>query len=357
MCQKRHRCDALKALSPLFAEARTSFEAPIQTNGQVAGCHTATPTIPPRRKTAAALVCDIPGCKRKKAFARSFELRRHINQKHGGNRLYACGALGCFKLGSTRWTFPRLDKLTDHIRVAHNYGTAFSGCPVDDCNLAPLPLDVLGFHLQRFHPDPGAEGRAIKNATNVHVRRCPLSGCNNKLFKLEEYLVHLGSHEAEDLRAASSSTCFESLVFDFANSSGTTSAIIIELNINIACPACQTITPTVEQFKMHLWANHLFLNPSQNVGHFLAWKDVLKQRRIQDVEPWSKRVVHLYTSIQCSRCMHSISTLRYYDEAQAQHPGLLKPTEQIILDLMPFRMQILRLYPDFLTHPVFDDCV
>ena len=33
----------------------------------------------------------------------------------------------------------------------------------------------------------------------------------------------------------------------------------------------------------------------------------------------------------------------------------MRPTEQIIEDLYPFRMQILRLYPDFVTHPIFAD--
>jgi hypothetical protein len=302
------------------------------------------------------LVCDIPGCKRKEIFARNFELKRHIDQKHGGNRLYTCGALGCFKLGSTRWTFPRLDKLTDHIRVAHNYSTTFSGCPVHSCSLVPLPLDVLGVHLRRAHSGYKAEARAITNATNLNVRRCPLSGCNNKLFGSEEYLIHLESHGAEDLRAANSNACFESIVFECVNIPGTTSDITTGLIVKIACPACKTITPTVDQFKMHLWTNHLFLNPPHNIGHFLAWKDVLKKHHIQDIEPWSERVAHLYTSIKCSRCIHSIFTVHDREVAQAQHPGLLRPTEQIVSELMPFRMQILRLYPDFLTHSIFEDC-
>ena len=40
----------------------------------------------------------------------------------------------------------------------------------------------------------------------------------------------------------------------------------------------------------------------------------------------------------------------------AQHPDLIKPTEQINLELKHVRMQILRLYPEFLSHPIFDDC-
>jgi hypothetical protein len=172
------------------------------------------------------------------------------------------------------------------------------------------------------------------------------------LFELEKYLVHLGSHEAEDLRAASSSACFENIVFDFVGTSGTKSSTA---TVSIACPACKTITPTLQQFKMHFWANHLFLNPSQNIGHFLAWKDVLEQKRIRDVEPWSERVVYLYTSIECSRCMHSISKFGH-QLIQFEHPGLLKTKQQIASELMPFRMQILRLYPEFSTHPIFHDC-
>jgi hypothetical protein len=55
--------------------------------------------------------------------------------------------------------------------------------------------------------------------------------------------------------------------------------------------------------------------------------------------------------------MHSASGSSFSSTGLGtQHPGLMKPLDQIVLELGPVRMQILRLYPEFLTYPIFDDC-
>ena len=184
--------------------------------------------------TGKTLECDVPGCDYKKKFARKYELKRHIASKHGSVRTFSCAALGCFQKGTSRRTFSRGDKLTDHIRAVHDHNTSFSGCPMNGCNLGPQPLDVLGVHLRRAHnwsPIDEADARVIRNATDTKVRRCPMSGCHNRLFLLDHFLAHLKTHDPKDLRAARSNACFEGIFFDFVTIAGATGAVQTGVNM------------------------------------------------------------------------------------------------------------------------------
>jgi hypothetical protein len=260
-----------------------------------------------------------------------------MRSRHVADQAFTCGALGSM----------------------HAHAAPFSGCPAKDCGTGPLPLDVLGAHVQRAHPHCVAEARSILNTTTARRRKCPLSGCNNRLLSLDTFIVHLQRHEAEDVHAARSNWCFESLAFNFAFVSGTVDAAVTGITIGIACPACSTITSTFEQFRLHLWSSHLLLNSSQGVEHFLAWRDALTQIRgaFSGIDPWENSMLHHRHTIQCPQCMHSASGSSFSSTGLGtQHPGLMKPLDQIVLELGPVRMQILRLYPEFLTHPIFDDC-
>jgi hypothetical protein len=43
------------------------------------------------------------------------------------------------------------------------------------------------------------------------------------------------------------------------------------------------------------------------------------------------------------------------DAASAHHLSLLRPEAEVVAELYPYRMQILRLYSEFVSHPVFAD--
>lgn len=309
-----------------------------------------------RRSTTTLLQCNVAGCEYERSFARKFELRRHIDQKHGGARIFTCGALGCFKRGNSPCTFARLDKLTDHIRTVHALDTAFSGCPAIDCKFGPHALDVLAAHIQRSHPRCEAEARSIKNVTTAKRRRCPLSGCNNKLFSLELFVVHLTKHEAKDIHASRSNPSFEGFHFEFNSIPIGEEFAITRVDISIACPVCLLLSATFEDFEAHLWAAHLFLDPLQGAQHFLAWRDALThvKNTSSSILPWDNSRVYFskHSGVKCPACAFDTSDATYM---KLQHPDLMKPDEHVVRELKPFRMQILRLYPEFLTHPIFDD--
>ena len=310
-----------------------------------------------KRDKIVALECDFPGCEHKGPFARKFELRRHVKSKHGGARAYTCGAQGCFKSGTTRRTFSRLDKLTDHIRTVHAHDTLFSGCPVDNCSLGPQTLDILGVHVRRAHPRCEAEARSILNSTDTCRRRCPLSGCNNKLYMLDAFHAHLETHDVADLRAASSNASFDGLVFDILTSPGIHDAVAPRVRIRVACPACSDVCPSFENLKTHLWERHLFLDPLHGVEHFLGWQSHLTQFGVATLHPWTNPSLSFGKEhrAQCPTCDYFITSYQTVPPG-AQHPDLIKPSKQINSELKHVRMQILRLYPEFLGHPIFDDC-
>lgn len=315
-----------------------------------------------QRGTVALLQCNVAGCDYERPFARKYELKRHVNQRHGGVRTFTCGALGCFKRDNQRWTFARLDKLTDHIRTVHAYDTAFSGCPVRDCNRGPQPLDVLGAHIQRAHGECDNESRSIENATIAKRRRCPLPGCNNKLYPLDSFPAHVATHEVRDIHASKSSQCFESLDFDFISELTSAGTTIVGLNICVTCPVCLFLSTSIEDFRVHLQASHLFCDPLQGAEHFAAWRDALGYSgiKLHSMTVWDHKTGRIQSSrtVRCPVCTYSAFFKAYtYELMAAEHPGLLKPKEQVVSELMPFRMQILRLYPDFLTHPVFENLI
>ena len=110
---------------------------------------------------------------------------------------------------------------------------------------------------------------------------------------------------------------------------------------------------------MHLWERHLFLDPLHGVEHFLGWQSHLAQFGVAAFLPWKnpRLILQWDQHAQCPMCKHSITpdSMNRAQITGAQHPGLVKPIEQIDLALKHTRMQILRLYPDFLSHPIFDD--
>lgn len=313
-----------------------------------------------KRNNTAALECDFPGCDHAGPFARTFELRRHVKSKHGGARAYTCGAQGCFRRGTTRWTFSRLDKLTDHIRIVHAHDTLFSGCPDDNCSFDGQTLAVLGVHVRRAHPRCEAEARSILNSAATGRRRCPLSGCNNKMFPLDDFPAHLETHHFSVLRAASSNACFDGLVFDILTPSGIPDVLAPAFRIRLACPACSDVCSLFENPKMHLWERHLFLDSLHGLEHFLGRQSYLAQFGVAAFLPWKnpKLVLKRDQHAQCPMRKHSITqdSMGRPSFPGAQHPGLVKPIEQTDLELKHTRMQILRLYPDFLSHSIFDDC-
>jgi hypothetical protein len=102
-------------------------------------------------------VCDVPGC-RARSFKRRGDLRRH-SKKHNTQHVYDCSAVDCNRTGKRGFT--RKDKMVDHMLAGHDEDAIFS-CLV--CGVK-LPRDIFAVHDRRRY--------VINGALNFY-RTCPL---------------------------------------------------------------------------------------------------------------------------------------------------------------------------------------
>jgi hypothetical protein len=353
--------------------------APVSGTGSTTCSPLAKPDPPSTSRTrrpnkSRHLKCDLEGCAHRGTFSREWELQRHIQSKHprADAGSFVCRAEGCFNK-QLPWTFTRPDKLTSHIKAVHTRDTVFTACPVSRCNFGRCTLETLGVHLVRGHHHGGSE---VLNASTCKLRKCPLWRCGKHL-KARDLPGHVTGHAKDDVLAAIAELEHEGLVVLSALES---SQSVHTMNITVRCPVCNTTSDDVDGFVAHFWDCHLFLAGSGGADHFESWKSRLvevttkwdQHGRINGLPPWA----HLGRSLdfkaridrfQCSSCLLSFDGFWRFrfgrTESQqaalkaisAHHLSLLRPEAEVIAELYPHRMQILRLYPEFVSHPVFAD--
>jgi hypothetical protein len=339
----------------------------------------------PRCKKSQQLDCVFENCTHKGTFSGSYELERHVRVKHhDGTKKFVCNAERCFnKQLRQPWTFTRSDKLTAHIKATHTRDTIFAACPVTGCAFGRCTLETLGVHITRVHDKRGVslryvkdveEGRAFLNASSCKVRKCPLWRCG-KHVKAPELLGHITKHARDDVLAAIPELKHEGLIVIPALSSSQQGLAQYGLAITVLCPVCNTMSDDVDSFIAHLWNRHLFLAGSDGSDHFIAWRSTLNNRlhkgsqdRISLLLPWNNlSYFDDYPSgektVQCPWCSFTFSSLHSQTQyrraariaASAHHLSLLRPEAEVVAELYPYRMQILRLYSEFVSHPVFAD--
>jgi hypothetical protein len=296
-------------------------------------------------------------------FSRRTDLARHQRLKHSreDQQHFVCSAQGCFR-GLAPWSFARSDKLTSHIKTTHNLDTIFSHCPIKGCTFGPCTLEVLGIHIQRAHQPHEEGGRAILNATSCKTLRCPLWRCGNH-YTANKLLQHITSHDKEEVDANKPS--LELLGLLVQSTPG------CDVTLQVVCPICNTASTDIESFTRHLATAHLYSPQSGGLEHFETWKVHLSRKLRSDsvptinrLPPWCSfdRAIIISESIKCPSCLFSGTEVREYgldqDKTRAikeHHLSLLRPEAEVVRELYPYRMQILKLWPEFVTHPVFAD--
>lgn len=159
--------------------------------------------------------------------------------------------------------------------------------------------------------------------------------------------------------------------FDVNQPSGTT-----DFSISVRCPVCNAGCGTMKEFAEHIWSAHLLLpSTGSDIGaeHFLRWRSELAgntyfhyRSGVNKTTPWHRFKTHELSfpstkkTIKCPACPFSVSNAagRYIDFVEMvsnHHLSLLRPEKEVVDELRPYRFQILRLYPEFVTHPVFAD--
>lgn len=365
-------------------------------NASIEPCHSASkhgPVRTPRtrrHKVSQHLTCAVRGCTHEGTFSRKWELQRHIRSRHPrvDAESFVCGAEGCFNK-QLPWTFTRADKLTSHIKANHRRDTIFASCPVTGCAFGRCDLETLGVHIARVHEKGGTpltsklackqheEGRAVFNASTCKVHKCPLWQCGRHV-KAHELLHHVAGHAKDDVLATTCGLESECLVVFPTSGSSQSIHAQRELIINVQCPICNTKSGNIEDFVAHLWGSHL-LTGSGGLDHYIAWRSELVDKvsnvyrdEINGMMPWKGLTTNLrfkreVDTMQCPSCLLSFSGLSSWKTASeresrrntigsvATHHILLRSEAEVVAELKPCRMQILRLYPEFVSHPVFGD--
>ena len=324
-----------------------------------------------KHKKSLQLKCDFEGCTHQGTFPRKWELARHIATKHSvGSGSFVCRAEGCFDKQLPR-AFTRSDKLTSHIKAVHTRDTVFTSCPVDRCNFGRCTLETLGVHLARAHGQFYQRGSEVLNASTCKVRKCPLWRCGKHL-KARDLPGHVTGHAKDDVLAAIPELEHEGLVVLSTSVSSQQGHTYTGLTIAVQCPVCNTMSDDIDQFVTHLWSRHVFLAGTGGADHFVAWKSTLietapgwQRSGLEAILPWTDCKSHWYcpkpgmNTIQCPSCSLPFNSggnpQRNAAMAHLFSTLLLRPEAEVIAELYPHRMQILRLYPEFVSHLVFAD--
>lgn len=311
---------------------------------------------PSEAPEGSSLKCNFPACRSKTTFNREHDLRRHMD-KHVPRQTFDCPAVNCKYRG--RKAFYRSDKLIAHLNAGHDEETLFA-CPVPGClsNSVLLSRAMLALHMRNHYLPRSYPGEKYRNALSIcdENRTCPVETCSQKLVRnlpqarleriypslargrvLQKIQEHVLQHsEAERI---ASSTEIAALGFD-------------PLNGYVICPlpSCGMTLPDISAFRLHL-IDHTVIDPN----HFHDWKNEVSSFVHDASCPWDKwSPLYRYSSnkeleLVCPTC-GEVSKGSFGDSFTHQLDLLKDPKE-----FYGCREQILRLYPEFGSHPVFED--
>lgn len=277
-------------------------------------------------------------------------------KKHAPRVSFPCPVLGCAYQKSR--SFYRDDKLKVHLRMSHT-DDALSQCPVQGCPIQPLSLDLLvahaSFHKQELHQTLPVlkvlkrNGRAGYFTHDKKVSKCPIGNLQScgKWLSMDELSSHILSHPEEDrlkFRTDAREAGYDSMTGDSL------------------CPICSKGFTDAAAFAMHIHLEHLHEPGSEGADHFSMFHHALLENMEYGAD-WNG--VHLWkldrwdfkNSFNCPSCqvpLESADRARRGEGSDnlTQH---LQMHKEDITDVIQHRRQILKHYPDFAKHRIFDD--
>ena len=324
------------------------------------------------RRRNRRLKCPYDDCIHEGTFHREYELQRHVRVKHEGKKPFQCPFPGCFNRTEVT-SYARADKLTSHIRNVHaRHAGKLLDCCMDGCTQKPLPFDLLGVHIWQAHVAKQnlwtqlgihihiENARALYAAASTAYRQCPLWRCA-KSIPLTKFIQHLTTHTIEesydDLEALES----EGYLVSGDSNSRSQSELRTgprpqqghcspSVQVYVKCPVCNQLFNVQNELQEHIDQEHLIAGAHKQ--HFIAWRRYAREsqkfRHTGKSGMWSRWAVKFSSKgIECPYCQ---ATLTQYDGGSHHIPMLAN-----IEELTPYRRAILKLYPDFATHPIWGD--
>ena len=310
------------------------------------------------------LKCSHDECNNARTFRSNYELKRHIRAKHDGQKPFVCPFPGCFK-GKTASMFPRSDKVLTHIRGAPNHQRAtVLKCPAEGCSFPAMELGILGVHIRGHHlkDNPGCGTlKAVANAASSSRGQCPLWSCR-KQMPLTMLIEHLMAHTRFELEAIALDlyshgylVVKDSCTHLTEEKHGGITLLPCPCPVTgvmVICPVCAVVCGDHADFEAHVDETHLVA--ARKLDHFLSWRQYAREHNVwpkkQKFRPWSAwptRDSKRWCNQVCPGCDHVMN-----QSSRVDHQINMLADEQ---QIRPYRGQILSLYPDFATHPVWSD--
>ena len=322
------------------------------------------PDLHSGRRSDKSLKCPWHDCTYPGTFRGHYERNRHMAAKHNTHHGLKCPIPGCSK--SQNRTFRRADKLSSHLRHTHHPSTIYS-CVQGGCS-ARLPGKLMFAHLQRhlvssqYKASPTAA--ALLNALSPAFPQCPVPNCaaHTALNRLPAHLLEYHSMEIAFIHQELSKINYPCTLADNDHNetiygNGASFATLV----HISCPICKCRCMDHQSFQKHLVDTHIL----KELDHFQKWSSAVEGMISSTYEwigtpptgdatwtPWRLTLLgadHIDLEIHCPECKE-IEAIEAGGPI-THHLGMLVQPEH----LSPYREEILDLYPEFATHPVFDD--
>jgi hypothetical protein len=256
--------------------------------------------------------CDYPGCTYRGSFNRKYELQRH-SLKHTAKTRYQCPITLCGE------SFYRTDKIRLHLQSSHKDDEKAS-CPISMCGLNDLPWILIRLHIRNHFGFPGHQYASAR----PEQRGCPVQSCQQGGITAESMCEHLQSHDFQDR---------------IENKRHIVEAGYDPISTKISCPVCRTLCETHQDFKNHVEQTHIV----KDRDHLHNLRDIgMRNHGIKVL--WTFKEVY-WTGSRHTACCADMTT-----DPKHHLKYLYDPEE-----LRPYRITLLRLYPELGAHPIFDD--
>lgn len=241
-------------------------------------------------------------------------------KKHTRSVTYYCPVLSCNS------TFYRGDKFRNHLVKMHGDDDQAT-CSFPNCATGPMPLDLLRLHTQNHRKVPKDSVCSVLNGFLVSQRRCPLPSCNSTMdiSKVHQHLTQHGSACVKENKDAIVAAGYD------------------DQTLEPICPFCNGCN---------------WIHASKNLfDHIQRWHLVTDRMHYQVFEQWEilKFLEELVTAPRLWRFYffdrYTLNCQACNESSTDHHRSMLKDID----DIRPFRRAVLRVWPEFSAHPVFDD--